>query len=56
MNLRTEDQLAGEAIRAIQRGDLDSTPLEIASTAGHETGREALVSWLCEKGAQGAAK
>jgi uncharacterized protein len=32
------------------------TPLEIASRAGLDTGREALVNWLRDKGARGDAK
>ena len=32
------------------------TPLEIASNAGMDTGREALVNWLREKGAQAPAR
>jgi ankyrin repeat protein len=32
------------------------TPLGIASSAGHDTGREALVNWLRDKGAQTVAK
>jgi hypothetical protein len=32
------------------------TPQEIASTGGLDTGREALVNWLREKGARGEAK
>ena len=32
------------------------TPLETASRAGMDTGREALVNWLREKGARGEAK
>jgi len=32
------------------------TPLDIASRAGHDTGREALVNWLRDKGAQAEAK
>jgi hypothetical protein len=32
------------------------TPLGIASRAGHDTGREALVNWLRAKGAQAEAK
>jgi hypothetical protein len=32
------------------------TPLGIASRAGHDTGREALLNWLRDKGAQAEAK
>ncbi len=32
------------------------TPLEIAKTAGMDTGREALVNWLGEKAAQAPAR
>jgi len=32
------------------------TPLEIATRSGMDTGREALVNWLHEKGARGEAK
>jgi uncharacterized protein len=32
------------------------TPLEIASSSGLDTGREALVNWLRDKGARGEAK
>jgi ankyrin repeat protein len=55
-NRRTAEYLFARGVDLNWNPDYaKETPLEIASRAGMDTGREALVNWLREKGARGEA-